>query len=150
MADAITIKQLEKLERNIERELILLKNKQIVVKGELQHRLNMNHGKCDHEEVRKGGGFLWISGTELHYHELWFRCLKCGKIFLESYISTKEKKNLEKNVVKTLYNPTVGDPPEPYGKMVCDEIAEKEVLDWPSIYDNIIYKDKLNLNKVFD
>ena len=93
MSDAVTIKQLEKLERNIEKELILLENKQMVVKGELQRKLHMNHGKCDHEEVRQGGGFLWITDTEYHYHELWFRCLKCGKIFLESYISTKEEKN---------------------------------------------------------
>ena len=92
MFDAITIKQLEKLERNIEKDLILLENKQMVVKGELQRRLYMNYGKCDHEEVRRGGGFLWITDTEYHYHELWFRCLKCGKIFLESHISTKKKK----------------------------------------------------------
>lgn len=120
MSDAITIKQLEKLERNIERELILLENKQIIVKGELQRRLHMNHGKCDHEEIRRGGGFLWVTDTEFHYHELWYQCLKCGKIFLESYTSTKEEKELEKNVVEILHKPTVGEPPAPYGKMVCD------------------------------
>lgn len=125
MTETITIKQLENLEKNIERDLVILENKQMFVKGELQRRLNMNLGRCDHKVVKKGGGFLWITDTEYHYYELWYQCLSCGKIFLESYISTKEAENLEKNVVKIVYKPLDNNHSTSSDRDVVEDDVEK-------------------------
>jgi len=106
MNNELTIEQLEAQLKNIDIELIVLKNSRTVIRGELQYKLNMNLGECNHKEVRKGGGFAWANTKGYYYYEIWYECLKCGKVFLESFISTRDENDLEESVVEALENPS--------------------------------------------